>query len=291
MLKQIFMKLWESIFLGVVQGLTEFLPVSSSGHLAIIQKTMNIEGATIFFDILLHVATLGSILIYFRQEVLVLLRSVPRVPNFIRKLFQKGHLAIADDEQVWMLLLLCLSTAVTVAIALPLESWIETHFHNLILIGICYLLTGSFLLSTLFTAPEEIRKKRRKNIKGMAQVSLKDAVLLGLAQSAALLPGISRSGSTISAALHLRMSRQKAGEYSFLLAIPIILGALIVKLAKGVEIQELHISIIGGFISAFITGLIALHFLIPWIKKGKLHYFSWYCFGVSALCLYLSFFK
>ncbi|MEZ4704565.1 MAG: undecaprenyl-diphosphate phosphatase [Bdellovibrionota bacterium] len=282
------MSLWESIFLGMVQGLTEFLPVSSSGHLAILQKFMSLDQGTMTFDVLLHMATLGSISVYFRKEILELIKAMVRVPGFCKHLFQKGHLAIADDEPVWMLVLISFSTIATVTIAVPAKDWIETHFHSLLLIGLSYLLTSAVLWSTRYAAPEEQKKKRRRSIKGTSQISIQDALLIGLAQAVALLPGVSRSGSTISTALLLRVSREQSGKYSFLMAIPVILGAMIMKLSEPSSITTLNlVNTTIGCITAFLVGLMALSLLIPWVKKGKLHYFSYYCLALGILCLFL----
>jgi undecaprenyl-diphosphatase len=251
------MDIIQAIILSIVQGITEFLPISSSGHLAIFQIFWQLPDASIAFDALLHFGTLGAILAIFYQE--------------IKKILQ---------EKNWKLIKLIIIGTIPAAIfGFFFQSAIETQFSSLKFISFSFLITASFLIST------KIFKITPKNL-GIENLSYFDALIIGIAQAAALLPGISRSGITISTGLLRKLKPEIAYKFSFLLAIPVILGALVLQIPS--LIQQGHnnylIYILGTLIS-FLTGVISLKILEKILKKGKLFWFSLYLIILSVLIL------
>jgi undecaprenyl-diphosphatase len=180
----------EAILLGTIQGLTEFLPVSSSGHLAIAQLLFGMERVPLLYDVLLHLATLLSIVLIMRQQVFSLLRATVRLPEFTRSWFQKGHLAIGDDPQAWTVILILWATAVTGAIGVAFHDFFERVFHSLWINAVTFALTGVLLWAS--------RNFSKTGGRSYARATLMDATLIGLAQGLAILPALSRSASTIT---------------------------------------------------------------------------------------------
>ena len=251
------MNILQAIILSIVQGITEFLPISSSGHLAIFQIFWQLPDAPIAFNALLHFGTLGAILAIFHQE--------------IKKILQKKN---------WKLIKLIIIGTIPAAIfGFFFQSTIEAQFSSLKFISFSFLITASFLISTRIfkTTSEHLEIKN---------LSYFDALIIGIAQATALFPGISRSGITISTGLLRKLKPEIAYKFSFLLAIPVILGAFILQIPG--LIQQGHnnylIYILGTLIS-FLTGIISLKILEKILKKGKLFWFSLYLIILSVLIL------
>jgi len=238
------MNILQLLILGVIQGITEWLPVSSSGHLAIISEILGLK-EDLGFYVMLHFATLLVLLIYFRKDIISLL-----------KLENK------------LLYYLIIGTIPIGIIGYFFHNIIESFFSNLIYIGIFLIINSIILYST-------------KYFKGEKRLNFKNSFLVGLFQAIALLPGISRSGITIGSSLILKIKKQDAINFSFLLAIPAILGATILEI-KNFSFDYLHIP---GFFAAFITGYITLSVLIKLIKENKFYIFSYYCFVMGVLIL------
>lgn len=261
------MTYFNSIILGSVQGLAEFLPVSSSGHLAVIQHFMNLGEIPLLFDVLLHIATLFVVCIVFYKRIRDIVISLIHLIT--------GKKSETDKENLHLFKIIILATVFTGGLGLIIEK-----FHVEQYVGVVYFLfivTGTILLLS--------RKWNGKD--DYAALGTKHGVLTGIAQGFGVLPGISRSGITISAALLSGMTREKAGEYSFLISIPAILGALILQLKDaGDLIGSVSPGIIAaGMISAFVVGLISLKILIRLIKKGNLFYFSFYLIPLGIIGL------
>ena len=253
-----FMSIFQAIILGAVQGLAEFLPISSSGHLAIVEYFFKQEDLPILFDILLHVATLAAVCTVFAKKIAGLFCVLGRF--IIRK--SKDE----DKGDLMMIAAIILATAVTGIIGLLLKDWVKNI--DIRIIPLCFIITGLLLIAS----------SKIKHNKPAKNINLLTAAITGLAQGIGVIPGISRSGSTISASLLSGLDREKAGEFSFLLSIPAILAAFILELKSadnllaGVSLTAL----IAGMISAFIVGYFSLRFLLGLIKKGKLIYFAFY---------------
>lgn len=245
------MQILESLLLGTLQGLTEWLPISSSGHLVIAQELLNIQ-APILFDILLHLATVLVIIIFFRKEILQILKEFPDYNKPHGKL---GYYII-------------ISTIPIALVGYFFQDQITLLFSNLKAVGISLLFTGLLLTLTKFS-------QVKRNL------TLKDSIIIGLSQALAILPGISRSGSTISTGLLLGLDKKQIIIFSFLLVIPAIIGATILEYRT----STLEISYLYGFIASFIIGYLTLKLLILIIEKNYFHYFAYYCFILGTLLL------
>ena len=250
------------LLLAAVQGLTEFLPVSSSGHLVLFQHFLGVREGDVFFDIILHVGTLGSILVVYRLEILRLLK------------FDRAALGYVAS--------LAVGTLPAVVVGLTFKTQIEALFHSPLFAASGLVLTAGILFSTRFAAagkplgePWEPRAP-----------SLGRAFFIGVAQTFAILPGISRSGSTIAAALWSGLPRAEAARFSFLLSIPAVGGALVLQLADGnsVETAELLRLVLAG-VTAFAVGLVAIKWTALAVVQSHFWKFSIYCLvlGVAVL--------
>jgi undecaprenyl-diphosphatase len=251
----------DAIILGILQGLTEFLPVSSSGHLVLAQAILNVKLPGVSFEVLVHLGSLLAVIVYFRSKIVLLVRSL-----FDRSLIRERK----------MVLWLVVGTLPAVLAALLFRDFFEDAFSNPVLTAIMLLVTGVILLSTRFFGA------------GQKQTNLGSAILMGIGQALAIFPGISRSGTTISLGMMAGVKPAEAAEFSFLLAIPAIIGAVIFKLD---ELTAMNTSLMGQyFTGAFVTffaSLFAVYALLSAIKKGKFLYFGFYCFAAGAVGLYL----
>lgn len=271
----------EAVVLGVVQGLTEFLPVSSSGHLVLFQHLFGLVEPELLFDICVHVGTLAAVLAVFYRDILNLLSTLARLPGLARAgggvsaLFGNHR----DFRLMVMIVLGCVPTAV---LGVLFAKMAEQLFGTVWLVGAALMTTGTFLWFT---------KKQKTAARTIRQMKLKDALLIGLVQGLAIVPGISRSGATISAALYLGVDRELAGKYSFLLAIPAILGALVL----GLDSEAFHTTLpagtlVLGSLAAAVVGYLALVVLLKMVKKGQLHRFAPYCWLVGIMAVVVSIF-
>ena len=262
------MEWYEAIILGIVQGLTEFLPISSSGHLEIasyILKTNPSEN--LMFTVVVHIATAISIIYVFRKDINEIIKGLIQ--------FKK--------EQVDFVLKILISSVPVGVVGVLFEKEVESFFTgNIVLVGSMLLITAALLFFTYFKKDDS-----KKNI------SFTDAIAIGLAQALAILPGISRSGSTISMALLLNVNREKATKFSFLMVLVPIFGILILKSIKGfTEISEtsnlilFESSYVFGFISALFSGVFACKMMLKIVKESKLIYFSAYCLLVGSIGIY-----
>lgn len=262
------MEWYEALILGIVQGLTEFLPISSSGHLEIasyILKTNPSEN--LIFTVVVHIATAISIIYVFRKDI----------GEIIKGLFQ------FKKEEIDFVLKILISSIPVGVIGVLYEKEVESFFTgNIVLVGSMLLITAALLFFTYFK-----KNDSKKNI------SYADAIIIGLAQALAILPGISRSGSTISMALLLNVNREKATKFSFLMVLVPIFGILILKSIKGFsEISQtsniylFESSYIIGFLSALFSGVFACRIMLKIVKESKLIYFSAYCLLVGCTGIY-----
>ena len=262
------MEWYEAIILGIVQGLTEFLPISSSGHLEIasyILKTNPSEN--LMFTVVVHIATAISIIYVFRKDINEIIKGLIQ--------FKK--------KQLDFILKILISSVPVGVVGVLFEKEVESFFTgNIVLVGSMLLITAALLFFTYFKKDDS-----KKNI------SFTDAIAIGLAQALAILPGISRSGSTISMALLLNVNREKATKFSFLMVLIPIFGILILKSIKGfTEISEtsnlilFESSYVFGFISALFSGVFACKMMLKIVKESKLIYFSAYCLLVGSIGIY-----
>lgn len=254
------MTTFQAIILGIVQGLTEFLPVSSSGHLVIFQHIFGIQQAPLTFDVVVHLGTLVAVFIAFWQDIL----------DIVKKPFSR----------ITYLLLVGIIPAGLAGYFLA--STIEKAFESLLVVGLGLIFTGFVLKYS------EILANRYLGLKLTQGTSYKDALFIGAIQALAIIPGISRSGSTIAAGLIAGLDREFAARFSFLLSIPVILGAGIFQLQDVIKYGEMggNISVyLIGFITSAAFGYLAINVVLKLVKEGRLSIFSYYCWAVAALTL------
>lgn len=261
-----------AVVLGVVQGLTEFLPVSSSGHLALAEAFLEVPGGGVAFAVLLHAGTLLAIGIVFRDGVFRLVRGGLRLPLHLHRP-PRGW-----PEEVQLAAKVVLATIPGAFVGLFLEDRIEAAFASPRVVGGLLWVTAALLFST------------RRSGTGQRDISWRDAIMVGLAQSVAILPGISRSGSTIATALLLGVSRPKAAEFSFLAALPLILGSLVLELPELLETgrEGGFAPLAIGFATSFLVGWAALLWLVKLVRRGALHWFAFYCIAAGAVAIFLA---
>ncbi len=268
------MSLFDSILLGAIQGVTEFLPVSSSGHLLVLQNLLGLREVPLLYDVLLHVATLAAVIIAFRSRIAELLVSLFRL-----RVTPGGQVTEEDRYNRWVVLLILVATVVTVFVGLPI-SWLEdTIAAHPRLISVAFAVTGLLLL-----AASRFRGERTWRETGPGR-----AGLIGLAQGIGVLPGISRSGITITASLACGLERKRAGEFSFLIAIPAVLGAAVLKVPEaGSMLRQMHLGVLGaGMLTAFLVGLISLRLLLWMVQRGRLYLFSIYLIPLAVVTFIL----
>ncbi|MBU2521671.1 MAG: undecaprenyl-diphosphate phosphatase [Proteobacteria bacterium] len=266
----------QSVILGIIQGLTEFLPVSSSGHLVLLQNLFGITEPELLFDISLHVGSLMAIFIVFYQEIRNILQALLRLPALIKS---SGNLksVFADNEEIRISALILVGSIPTAILGILFHKIADQIFGAVWIVGVMLLVTGTLLWFT-----RQISLEGRPLIK----VSIRDALMIGLIQGLAIIPGISRAGSTISMALFLGINREIAGRYSFLLSIPAIMGAMILGLDSTIIQTNIPVkTILLGTFTAGIVGYIALKLLLRIVKQGHLYYFAPYCWLLGAVTL------
>ncbi len=269
------MGLFESIILGLVQGLTEFLPVSSSGHLVLARDLLGLEVAeSPAFEVVVHIGTLASILLVMRPAVMGVVVAFPLLLK--RKTWP---VSFVKNQGFRHLVLLIPATIPTVLVGLLLKDQIDEAFGSARLAAAMLLVTGCVLLAT----------KGRKASVISSGVGLKTALIMGIAQSVAIIPGISRSGSTIATGTLAGCGREQAGTFSFLMAIPAVLGAAILHSRNIADSSVPAMSLFAGFLTAFGVGSLSLVILLKMVKNGKLWLFAPYVFIVGLVYLISTF--
>jgi len=258
------MNILEAIILGVIQGLTEFLPVSSSGHLELAKVILgdtSVPEESLTFTVVLHFATALSTIVIFRKEILEIL---------------KGLLQFKWNDEFKFSLKIIISMLPAVVVGLLFEEELASFFGGKILLVGCMLLLTALLL---------LLADKAKNTK--KEVSFWNAVLIGISQAIGMLPGISRSGATISTSVLLGVDRTRAAKFSFLMVVPLIFGKIGKDILSGdISFQSSEIiPITAGFIAAFLAGLVACKWMISLVKKSKLSYFSIYCAIVGSIAI------
>ena len=256
------MNLLDIIILGIVQGATEFLPVSSSAHLVLGQHLLNLQSAGVALEVVLHLGTLLSVLIYFRDDITALLRGM----------FRGGEAGKSVRAEIGLLII---ATLPAVVVALTLGDAVESAFEDVQLVGAALLITSVILASSrLVKGP------------GSALIGWRLALLIGLAQACAIFPGISRSGATIVAGLWLGLAADRAARFSFLMAIPAIVGAGLFTLLDldGLSIAPVYLGL--GFAASATTGYLVISWLMNILRRGQLHYFGAYTLLVGLIIIF-----
>lgn len=278
------MNFFEAILLGILQGLTEFLPVSSSGHLVIAQAFLGLKEPLVFFDVMLHVGTLAAVLVVYRGAIESLIKG--GVSAIARRNLQQPELKF-----IWLLLLGSMPTGL---IAVLFKDILESAFDKVWLVSVMLIVTGGILHLPRLRREGALPKRADRN-NGSSKSEAADtalrwwhAPLIGIAQGCAITPGISRSGTTISVALLCGISAKTAAEYSFLLSIPAILGAVVLKMRDVADTAIPFHVIGGGMLASFVVGYIALRFLLVMLNSGKFSLFSYYCVALGFASLIIS---
>ena len=251
---------WEGLLLGLVQGLSEFLPISSSGHLVVAQGLLGYRSPGVAFEVLLHVATLASVLIVYWRRVTSVLTGMAR-----------------GDGPSWQFAgLLVVGTIPAAIVGFAFHDFFERYFHSFLLVGMSFLITAVVLWSTRWVRDPATRDG----------VTLRNAVIIGLVQAVAILPGISRSGITIAAALWGRVAPRAAAEFSFLLSVIAIAGSGVLEAAgTGASLGTVGPGHVWAFLGALVSGVLAIRFLVALLRRGVFHRFAPYCLGVGIFTL------
>lgn len=302
---------WEALVLGVVQGVTEFFPVSSSGHLVIGQQLLGLAVPGILFDVAVHVATLISVLVVYRERVFGLLRG-----------------ALARDRNAGAYLLKILIASIPAGIVgVVFQDWFEARFDDAVFASTMLLVTGCIVWSSRWALAD--RRPRPVEFVPIAVAAVfallagtvlpfllvlvlmaailaasrftapraehaeptwGGALVIGIAQAAAILPGISRSGSTVLTGLWRRVTPTGAAEFSFLMSIPAILGAALLQAPEALRAEEMGVSafaMAAGFLGAAITGVLAIRFFVALLKRQNFHVFAYYCWAAAGVFLFI----
>lgn len=260
----------QAIILGILQGLTEFLPVSSSGHLAILHYLFGSQEENLSFDIVVHVGTALSVIVVYRQALGGIIKD---------SVLAIGQRKMNTGAQICLTVIV--GTIITGIIGITFKDYFEEAFKNL------YIVMGGFVFTSImlfFTKSKPASKQNFLDFKNTSKVSYKQAIIIGFAQSLAILPGISRSGTTIATGLYVGLQRKEAALFSFLLAIPAIFGAAVLQLGDLQSFSsEQYLALFMGFISSFLVGYFALKVLLRFVQKGHLHFFSYYLLILTAV--------
>jgi undecaprenyl-diphosphatase len=261
----------QSILLGLIQGFTEFLPVSSSGHLVLAQRLFGLSGDLMTFDIFVHTGTLLSVLVVFRSTIVSLaagcfgaLRSISARHVPIRRVY-------AESPEVRTVLAIIIGSVPAGIIGIAFKDPIERLFSEPIPVLFALAVTGGVLLATFLAR------------RGSRRIGAASGLIVGIAQAVAIVPGISRSGATISTALFLGIDRAEAGVFSFLLSVPAVGGATVLAFRDLAETgtQISPETVILGTLSSFVSGILALGLLMRIIRSGKIGYFGYYCIALA----------
>lgn len=260
------MTLMEAIVLGIIQGLGEFLPISSSAHLVLVPWALGWQYAGLTFDVALHIGTLISVVAFFWKDWLTLFRSA---------ITRKGS---HEAALFWYLVL---GTIPGAAVGYLFEEQAETILRAPLLIGIMLIIMGIILYWV---------DRRAASIKKIESISLSDSLLIGLSQALAIIPGVSRSGITMTAGRALGLTRASAARFSFLLSTPIIVGAGLYKM-KDLAPGDLNTAFLTGVVSSAVVGFLAIGFLIRYLSQRSFAVFAWYRFVVGAAVIVLALYR
>lgn len=273
----------QAILMGIVQGLSEFLPISSSAHLVFTSNFYKVfkgieivqqSNEEVFFDIMLHFGTLIAVLIFFRKEIISILKAL------INAIKTKDY----SNQEAKIGLFIILGTIITIALALPLHDVAEMLVYTPSIVGGLLIITGIALFVSEYISKNVVARKEN--------VDLKSSILIALAQGLAVLPGLSRSGWTIATGLFTGLDRITAARYSFLLSIPIILGASMVYPFIKIDLHEAltynWIAIIAGTIVSGLVGYLCIKYFLKFVSKFSLAIFGWYCLlaGIGTLIFF-----
>ncbi len=260
------MSIIEAIILGIIQGLTEFIPVSSSGHLLLAHELLGINETGLAFDVALHIGTFFALIIFFHKDIYELILGI-----------------LGKNDRKKLAWIIVAATVPAVIGGVLLQDYAENAFRSPILVSI-----NLIWVSLAMLAAERYAKSRKEKQVNIDNVNLKQGLAIGLAQTVALIPGISRSGSTITVGIFAGLDRVSATRFSFLLAIPITFGAILKVMTDSDTLSQLGSQqgiFAVGIISAFLSGLFAIKFLIKYLSKHTLNIFAYYRLAIGLIAL------
>ena len=268
------MDIFKSLLIGMIQGLTEFLPVSSSGHIVIAEHILSLESPGLLYEVILHFGTLLSVLVVFRKEIYSICSSLF---NGIYAVFKKKSLPSGKENPDFNLgIYIILGSIPSGIVGFFFRDVISVLFESPLFVSFSLIFTGIILFFTRYA------RERKK------ELSLLSAIIIGCAQIIAIIPGVSRSGITISAGIFLGISRERAVKFSFFLSMPVIFGATLLEMIDSFVFNNPEINLFSlfiGFISAFVFGYFAIRILLKTVISGKFYIFSYYCLIVGILGL------
>jgi undecaprenyl-diphosphatase len=268
------MNILQTIALGLVQGATEFIPISSSGHLVLVPWLLRWPEPGLAFITTMHLGTLAAVLAYFWKDLLGMVRAV------VAALIRRAPWDTPESRLAWLIVL---GTIPAVVVGAPFEDFFENVFGAPATVAALLLVTGLIL-----ALGERLGQRERS----LESLRWGDALLVGLAQAAAILPGISRSGATIAAGLALSVRRETSARFSFLLAVPVILGGGLLELFELVKAgggTTQAPGLLAGFVAAAVSGYLCIHILLRYLRQHRLYVFSVYCWLFGAACLLVAF--
>lgn len=267
------MDIIQAIIIGIVQGLTEFLPVSSSAHLIFAQNALGVE-SSLAFDVFLHLGSLIAVLWFFRADIIRMIQAfLLSIGDIIQHRFKEGFYSDLYKRLVWYVIIATIPVGL---VGVLFESQVESLFAGALYVPAFFLfVTGTILYFSQRMNSGEV---------DLSNLSLKESIFMGLGQACAILPGLSRSGTTIAAGLVIGLDKEFAAKFSFILSIPAILGAFIVQLKDIGTITDFNaLAVLLGFLAALISGYLAIKWLLELIQKRSLDIFAYYCWIVGII--------
>jgi undecaprenyl-diphosphatase len=269
---------FNAILLGLVQGLTEFLPVSSSGHLVIIGRLLDVDAPGIIFEVMVHVGTALAVCVFLRKEIREVFAGLIRLAKAAGRRSSLARL-IRSDEGARLGLLVAVGSVPTALMGLCLSDVADRLFESILPAGLGLIVTGLVL---------RIGQRHDRGGRGVAEVGWLDAAIVGVAQGLAIAPGVSRSGATVACSLTRGMSPEVAARLSFLMSVPVILGAAVFELVKhtpGSDAAVTWLQLALGASVAAVSGFVAVSIFMRLINQRRLAVFSWYCFALGGATL------
>lgn len=267
------MDIIQAIIIGIVQGLTEFLPVSSSAHLIFAQNALGIE-SSLAFDVFLHLGSLIAVLWFFRADIIRMIQAfLLSIGDIIQHRFRQGLYSDPYKRLVWYVIVATIPVGL---VGVLFESQVDSLFAGALYVPAFFLfVTGTILY---------LSQRMNSGEVDLENLSLKESIFMGLGQACAILPGLSRSGTTIAAGLVIGLDKEFAAKFSFILSIPAILGAFVVQLKDIGAVADFNIlAVLFGFLAALISGYLAIKWLIELIQKRSLDVFAYYCWIVGII--------
>lgn len=271
------LELLKVVFLGIVEGITEWLPISSTGHLILVEEFVKLDVSKAFWEMFMVVIQLGAILavvVLYWKDIWPFRNKKPKHENVTKVEKAAGTLCrFVKIDKMIMWLKIMVSCLPAILIGLPFDDFIEKKFNNWFVVAVMLIVYG-----VLFLVVEDYNEKREVKIHSIADITWKTALLIGVFQVLALIPGTSRSGATIIGGILLGASRKVAAEYTFFLAIPVMFGASLLKIVKfGFDFTAWELTILGvGTVVSFVVSILAIKFLMGYIKKHDFKAFGWY---------------